>query len=74
MEFSSATDRLMAAGVSLQEIGEALGIAYTTVRAQRLDPASASYRRPPEDWRPRLAKLAQGRGLELVALAEELEG
>ncbi len=63
----------MELGVSLEEIGDALGIAYTTVRATRLDPDSANYRRPPEEWRPKLAALARERGGELQGLAEELE-
>jgi hypothetical protein len=73
MDFKTATDELMAKGVSLPEIAEAFGAAYTTVRAWRLDPSSASYRRPPEDWAPRLAQLARERGGEFVALSRNLE-
>ena len=61
-------------GVGLREIAAQLGVAYTTVRAFRLDPASESYRKPPDDWRAELAKLARARAGKLAALAEELEG
>lgn len=74
MTFSEATDRLMAAGVTLQEIAEALGVAHQTARVMRLDPSSDSHRRPPEDWRPRLARLANERGAALQDLAEDLGG
>ena len=74
MDFGEATDRLMSAGVTLKEIGDALGAAHTTVRAFRLDPATASYRRPPDGWPAKLAALAAGRGGQLQELAAELEG
>ena len=72
MDFQEATDKLMARGASLAEIADALGIAYTTVRAARLDPDSSSYRPPPGDWAPKLAAFARDRGGELQALAQEL--
>jgi hypothetical protein len=72
MDFVRATDRLMAAGVTLQEVADALGVAHNTVRVARLDPASPSYRRPPEGWGPVLAQLALERGGELAKLAEQL--
>lgn len=74
VDFIQATDRLLDRGVSLADIAEGMGLSYATVRAFRLDPESESHRRPPDDWRPKLAKLARGRGEELVELAEELEG
>lgn len=73
MDFNQATDRMMARGVTLQEMADALGVAHTTMRAFRLDPGSDSYRRPPPDWQPKLAELARRRGSELEGLAEELE-
>lgn len=73
MTFAEATDRLMAHGVTLQEMGDALGVAHTTIRAFRLDPASSSYRRPPDAWAPKLARLARERGTDLQDLAGELE-
>ena len=72
MDFQEATDKLMARGASLADIAEALGIAYTTVRAARLDPSSSSYRPPPEGWPEKLAAFARSRGGELVKLAEQL--
>ncbi len=74
MDFKTATDRLGDLGVTHAEIGAALGVAASTVRAARLDPESGSYRKPPEGWRPHLANLARTRGGRLVERAEELEG
>ncbi|MGH7573663.1 MAG: hypothetical protein ACREM1_00820 [Longimicrobiales bacterium] len=73
MDFVQATDRLMAAGITLQEMAEALGVAHNTVRVARLDPASPSYRRPPAEWRRVLSRLAWGRGGDLMKIADQLE-
>jgi len=73
MDFRQASDRLMEAGVTLPEIAEALGAAYTTVRAWRLDPGSASFRAPPPGWEPKLARLARKRASTLQQLADQLE-
>ncbi len=73
VDFKTATDRLGALGVTHAELGAALGVAASTVRAARLDPTSESYRNPPEKWRPILAGMAEARGREFVGLAEELE-
>lgn len=77
MDFKTATDRLMEAGVSAGEIADALGLAAQTVRAMRLDPSSPSYRRAQPGWRKELAPLARSKGRELgdklEALARELE-
>ena len=74
MTFTEAADELMARGVTLAEIGEALGVAHTTARAFRLDPASPSHRKPPAGWEGKLAALAERRGVELVELAGRLRG
>lgn len=73
MGFQEATDALMAEGVTLEEIAETLGVAYTTVRAYRLDPRSASYRKPPKGWGPPLARLARSQSGRLANLADQLE-
>jgi len=73
MDFIGATDALMAAGVTLPEIAEALGVQYSTVRAWRLPVSSPSYRRPPTEWRVQLAALAATRGGDLRALAMEIK-
>jgi hypothetical protein len=74
MDFRKATNRLMAHGLGLQEIAVFLEIAYTTVRAARLEPGTDSHREPPAGWEKALAKLARDRARELEELAEELEG
>lgn len=72
MDFKAATDRLMDKGVGLDDVADALGVAHQTVRSYRLDPESSGYRRPPDDWRPKLAALAGERGGELSKLARDL--
>jgi hypothetical protein len=74
MDFQDAASRLQVAGVTNEDMGRALGVAESTVRAYRLQPDTPNHRRPPEDWRPKLARLARGRGAELADLAGELEG
>lgn len=72
MDFKEATDELGELGVTHAEIGEALGVAGSTIRAARLDTDSPNYRRPPDDWRPKLAELVEKRGGEFQDLAREL--
>lgn len=72
MDFKQATDRLMKAGLTTEDIAEGMGLAKQTVRAMRLDPSSDSYRVAPADWRRRLVALARGRGEELQGIAREL--
>jgi hypothetical protein len=74
VDFTEATDAMMAKGVTLAEMAEALGVAHTTIRASRLDPATPSYRRPPEDWGPKLAELAEDRGEALLEVARRIRG
>lgn len=77
MDFTKATDQLMKSGLTLPEIGKALGSAATSMRAARLDLDSSSYRTPPPGWCLKLARLARERSAELVRdlldLADELE-
>lgn len=73
MDFNESTERLLESGVSLQEIADALDASYAFVWQARLAPISSGYRKPPEGWRPALAKLARGRGGQLQDLAEALE-
>lgn len=74
MDFKEATDHLKVLGATQEDIGDALGVSAATVRAARLDPDSASYRSPPDDWRPRLVTFARKRGGELDRFADRLEG
>lgn len=72
MDFKTATDRLMKKGVRLEDVADALGVAHQTVRGYRLDPGASGYRRPPDNWRPKLAELLEKRGGDLQDLAREL--
>lgn len=63
MTFKEATDRLLAAGVDLREIADALGVGHQYVRAMRAERGAKVWRAPPppEKWRPALAALARAR-------------
>ena len=74
MTFTEATDRLTDCPTH-EEIADAAGwTSVQTVRQARLDPASTSFRRPPDGWESAIAKLARERAAELLKLAEELDG
>lgn len=74
MEFRQATDELMVLGITAETIGEALGVTGQHARQMRLASDSPSYRRPPDDWRHKLAAFARSRGAELQKLAKRIEG
>jgi hypothetical protein len=71
MDFKEATE-LLGRVVTQEEIAEAASVSHAAVRQARLDPTSASYRRPPEGWEKAIAKLAEARATELTKLAAEL--
>ncbi len=73
MEFKEASDRLTACK-TLSDVAGEVGVSDGLVRQARLDPATASYRNPPDGWEKAIAKLARERAGELLQLAEELEG
>lgn len=73
MSFKQVTDRLMAEGVSLREVAEALGVAHNTVRMARLASTSSSWRKPPAGWEAKLAGFARSRSTRLAKLADQLE-
>lgn len=73
VDFREATDRLMEIGVSLADLAEEMDASHGLLRQARIDPASASYRRPPEGWREAAARLARTRGGKAFDLAENLE-
>jgi hypothetical protein len=72
MEWVEATDRLLACGVTLNDIAQQAGVKHDTLRRTRLDPASKSYRRPPENWRDILAAIAKRRSAQLTDCAADL--
>lgn len=71
MDFKKATEELMA-GMTREQIAEALGCSEATVRQARLDEAAKAHRNPPEGWEPKVARLARQRGNSLLRLAEKL--
>jgi hypothetical protein len=74
MTFKEATDRLLALGVDLREIAEALQLGHQTVRAMRAAEGTRAARTPPVPsvWRPALKALARERSRALDALADSM--
>ena len=75
MTFHEATGALLALGVTLSEVADALGLKPQTVRGMRAAAGSTSARTPPPDavWRPALVRLARERARALNALARTME-
>jgi hypothetical protein len=72
MDFTEATNQLTK-GVSLADLARELDASYGLIRQARMNPSSASYRRPPEGWENAVARLAEERAHELLALKTELD-
>lgn len=72
MNFNEATDGLLAGGVTLNEIADALGVSYAAVKQARLAPDNTAHRRPPVGWQPKLIQLARQRGRSLEEFAHRL--
>jgi hypothetical protein len=72
--FQDATSRLMAGGVTLQELADELDVSLQLIKQARMDPSAASSRRPPAGWAKAVARLARERSGELAELASQLEG
>ena len=80
MDFKSATDRLLACGVTTRDIAQEAGLSLNSVARMRLSPATPSYRRPPQDWPDLLVRVSLAHAadrdrsaVDLGALAEELK-
>jgi hypothetical protein len=71
MDFTEATDWLTK-GVSLADLARELGASYGLIRQARMAPESPSFRRPPTGWEEAVARLAEKRAQELLALKEAL--
>ena len=71
MDFKKATEELMA-GMTRQQIADALGVSEATVRQAKLDEAAKAHRTPPQGWELVLAKLARQRAERLQRLADRL--
>src|SRR5690606_24872254 len=57
MEFRDAA-RILGEQVTTAEMAKALGVSHSTARQARMKPDAPGYRRPPENWRQAVAKLA----------------
>ena len=71
MSFRKATDDLLA-GISHQELADALGVSVATVRQARLDESAKAHRNAPDGWETRVAKLARTKAAGLTRLADRL--
>jgi len=74
MDFRKATDDLLAASISHQELADALGVSVATVRQARLDETAKAHRNAPEGWEAKVAKLARSKAASLGRLADRLGG
>ncbi len=71
MDFKSATEILMA-GMTREQIADALGCSEATVRQARLDDTAKAHRNPPEGWEATVASLARKRAERLLQVANRL--
>lgn len=74
VDFKTATDRLLEAGITLGELADKIGVSRDLVTRARMDPTSEHHRSPPDGWREAARRLAEKRGGELCELADDLEG
>ena len=72
MDFKKATEELMA-GMTREQIAEALGVSEATVRQARLEMGTKAHRNPPGGWEAKLAREARRRAERLSKLAERLQ-
>jgi hypothetical protein len=73
MDFVEATDRLTK-GVSLADLAAELNASYGLIRQARMNPSSPSHRNPPRGWEAAVARMAEQRAEELLALKQRLSG
>lgn len=71
MDFRKATDELLA-GISHQELADALGVSVATVRQGRLADSARAHRSPPKGWKAAVKRLAERRSAALARLATKL--
>jgi len=73
MDFKKATDELLA-GISHEELAEALGVSVATVRQARLTESAKAHRSPPEGWERVVHRMAKERARRLERLAARFQG
>jgi hypothetical protein len=72
MDFVEATDRLTK-GVTLADLAAELKASYGLIRQARMDRSSPSHRNAPPGWEAAVARLAEQRAEELLALKQQLQ-
>jgi hypothetical protein len=73
LDFRKATDELLSACISHQELADALGVSVPSVRQARLDSDAKAHRSAPEGWEKAVRKLAEDRAARLGRLAGRLK-
>ena len=71
MDFRKATDELLA-GISHQDLAEALGVSVASVRQARLDPSAKAHRNAPDGWERVVSQMSKKQAARLQRLAERL--
>jgi hypothetical protein len=71
MNFRKATDELLA-GISHQELADALGVSVATVRQARLSEGSKARRSPPDGWERVVVKMAEKQAEHFQKLANKI--
>lgn len=72
MNFRKATDELLA-GVTLEDLADALGKSVQAIRQARTDEESTAHRTPPVGWEGGVKRLAVQRARQLARLAKALK-
>jgi hypothetical protein len=71
-DFRKATDQLLA-GISHQQLADALAVSVPTVRQARLDESANAHRSAPEGWEAKVAAMAEREANRLQRLAKSLQ-
>jgi hypothetical protein len=72
MNFKEATDGLFDR-IDHAKLAKALGVSVASIRQARLDPTAKAHRNPPDGWREKALRLAEGRVLHYRKLIERLK-
>lgn len=71
VDFKTATDRLLAGGITLDQIADACGVSKNLVARARMEGEGS--RNPPAGWETALGDLARERSAEFGDLAAQLK-
>jgi CRP-like cAMP-binding protein len=72
LDFKTATDEMLALGITTAAIAERLGVSPNTVSRARMDPSSPNARAAPDRWQPALREMLREHGKAASALARRI--